>query len=149
MTKDIKNKGKKAVTKELGEFKKFIMQGNVLDLAVGVIIGGAFGKIVTSLVNDILTPIIGMCLGGVDFSNLSITIKDANIMYGSFIQNIIDFLIISLCIYTIVRIVNKLTHLKEEEKKEEEKVAPKKDEKLVLLEEIRDLLKNNEVSKKK
>ena len=95
MTKDIKNKGKKAVTKELGEFKKFIMQGNVLDLAVGVIIGGAFGKIVTSLVNDILTPIIGMCLGGVDFSNLSITIKDANIMYGSFIQNIIDFLIIS------------------------------------------------------
>jgi len=70
-------------------------------------------------------------------------------MYGSFIQNIIDFLIISLCIYTIVRIVNKLTHLKEEEKKEEEKVAPKKDEKLVLLEEIRDLLKNNEVSKKK
>jgi len=142
MTKDIKNKGKKAVTKELGEFKKFIMQGNVLDLAVGVIIGGAFGKIVTSLVNDILTPIIGMCLGGVDFSNLSITIKDANIMYGSFIQNIIDFLIISLCIYTIVRIVNKLTHLKEEEKKEEEKVAPKKDEKLVLLEEIRDLLKD-------
>ena len=88
----------KEANKKLGkgasEFKQFIMQGNVVDLAVGVIIGGAFGKIVTSLVDDILMPIIGIIIGGIDFSNLSIDFLDAKIMYGSFIQQIIDFLIV-------------------------------------------------------
>ena len=78
------------------EFKEFIAKGNVIDLAVGVIIGGAFGKIVTSLVDDILMPIIGIIIGGIDFSNLSIDFLDAKIMYGSFIQQIIDFLIVAL-----------------------------------------------------
>ena len=86
-------KEKKKVNSFINEFKIFISRGNVIDLAVGVIVGGAFSKIVTSLVNDILTPIIGILLGGKDFSNLSLTIGDANIAYGAFIQNIIDFLI--------------------------------------------------------
>ena len=84
--------------KIISEFKEFISRGNVVDLAVGVIVGGAFSKIVTSLVNDVLTPLIGIVLGGVDFSSLSVNIKSAKIMYGSFIQNIIDFLIIALCL---------------------------------------------------
>lgn len=120
------------------EFKKFIARGNVIDLAVGVIIGGAFGKIVTSLVNDVLMPAIGVVIGGLDFTNLSITIKDSKIMYGSFIQNIVDFLIVSFCIFMLVKIVNKITHKKEEEEKVEE---PKKSDEAILLEEIRDLLK--------
>jgi len=119
------------------EFKKFIARGNVIDLAVGVIIGGAFGKIVTSLVNDVLMPAIGVIIGGLDFSNLSITIKDSKIMYGSFIQNIVDFLIVSFCIFILIKIVNKITRKKEEEKVEE----PKKTDEVMLLEEIRDLLK--------
>jgi len=120
------------------EFKKFIARGNVMDLAVGVIIGGAFGKIVTSLVNDVLMPAIGVIIGGLDFSNLSITIKDSKIMYGSFIQNIVDFLIVSFCIFILVKIVNKITRKKEEEEKVEE---VKKSDEVMLLEEIRDLLK--------
>jgi len=121
------------------EFKKFIARGNVIDLAVGVIIGGAFGKIVTSLVNDVLMPAIGVVIGGLDFTNLSITIKDSKIMYGSFIQNVVDFLIVSFCIFMLVKIVNKITHKKEEEEKAVEE--PKKSDEVVLLEEIRDLLK--------
>lgn len=89
------------------EFKEFIAQGNVFDLAVGVIIGGAFGKIVTSLVEDILMPIIGLILGGIDFSGLSITVGDANVMYGNFIQVIINFLIIAFCIFLMVKAMNK------------------------------------------
>ena len=81
------------------EFKEFINKGNVVDLAVGVIIGSAFSKIVTSLVNDLLMPLIGIIIGGLDFTKLSITIKDANIMYGAFIQNVIDFLIIAFCVF--------------------------------------------------
>ena len=84
--------------KLIEEFKKFIMRGNVIDLAVGVVMGNAFSKIVSSLVNDIMMPIIGVIIGGHDFSNLSITVGTAKIMYGAFIQNIIDFLIIN---YTI------------------------------------------------
>lgn len=128
---------KKKIEKEWGEFKKFLMRGNVLDLAVGVIVGGAFGKIVSSLVNDILMPLIGILLGGLDFSNLTIKINDATIQYGTFIQNIIDFLIIAVCVYVIVRIVNSLTS-KKEEKKEEPK---QKSEEVIVLEEIRNLLK--------
>lgn len=130
--------------KNIEEFKKFIARGNVIDLAVGVIIGGAFSSIVTSLVDNILTPILGLVLGGVDFSSLSITFRDTKIEYGAFIQSIIDFLIIAICIFTIVKIINKIIHIK---KKEEEKVVPKKSEEVLLLEEIRDLLKS-EMDKK-
>ena len=128
-------KSKKTLTNFTSEFKEFIMRGNVLDLAIGVIVGGAFSKIVSSLVNDILMPTIGLIIGGHDFSSLSIKIGDAKIMYGSFIQNIVDFLIIALCIFIIVKIINKLTFKKE--KKEEVKKA----DDIILLEEIRDLLK--------
>ncbi len=94
------------------EFKKFIDRGNVLDLAVGVIVGGAFSSIVTSLVNNIFTPIIGLIIGGVDFSSLSITFRDTKIMYGAFIQSVIDFLIVAFCLFLIVKAINKLTHKK-------------------------------------
>ncbi len=137
------------IKKNLEEFKKFIARGNVIDLAVGVIIGGAFSSIVTSLVNNILTPILGLVLGGLDFSGLALTFKDTRIEYGAFIQSVIDFLIVAFCLSLIVKFVNKLTHKKEEEKKQEE--APKKSEEVLLLEEIRDLLKSNvkETSSKK
>ncbi len=137
----------------LEEFKKFIARGNVLDLAVGVIIGGAFQGIVTSLVNNIFTPLIGMLFGGVDFSGLSLTIGDSKIMYGAFIQSIFDFLIIAACLFLIVKIMNKLNSdiqkigkkgHKEVEKKKEE---VKKNEDILLLEEIRDLLKDNNKKK--
>lgn len=122
----------------LKEFKKFIERGNVMDLAVGVIIGGAFGKIVTSLVNDILMPILGVISGGLDFSNLTIKFKDATINYGMFIQNILDFLIISFCIFIMIRFINKINFVKKEEVKEEK---PKKSDELKVLEDIRKLLK--------
>ena len=135
--------------KNFDEFKKFIARGNVLDLAVGVIIGGAFSAIVTSLVNNILTPIIGLILGGKNFASLSITFRDTNIQYGAFIQSIIDFLIISLCIFFIVKIVNKLMHFHKKEEVKEEVKAPVKSDEVLLLEEIRDLLKNQEKDTKK
>ncbi len=122
--------------KMVDEFKSFISRGNVLDMAVGVIIGGAFGKIVTSLVNDILMPLIGVIIGGHDFSTLAIKVGDASIAYGAFIQAIIDFLIIALCIFFFVKFFSKLK--KKEEKKEEVKVDS---DEVVLLKEIRDLLK--------
>lgn len=116
------------------EFKKFAMRGNVLDLAVGVIIGGAFGKIVTSLVNDIIMPIIGILLGGIDFSTLAYK----ELKYGLFIQSIVDFLIIAFSIFMFIRLINKF------KKKEEAPVEePKVDAKEALLIEIRDLLKQN------
>jgi len=132
----------------LEEFKKFISRGNVLDLAVGVIIGSAFSGIVTSLVNNVFTPIIGIVFGGVDFTNLSITIKDAQIMYGAFIQTIFDFLVTALCLFIIVKVVNKLNSevkgiSKKGKKEEEKKVEVKKSDDIILLEEIRDLLKEN------
>ncbi len=120
------------------EFKTFIKRGNVIDLAVGVVIGGAFSTIVTSLVNDIIMPLIGVLIGGYDFTGLSLKVKDASINYGLFIQNVINFLIIAFCIFILVKVINKFLHkAKEEEKKEE----PKKSNEEVLLEEIRDLLK--------
>jgi len=130
------------------EFKEFISRGNVVDLAVGVIMGSAFGKIVTSLVNDMIMPLVGAVIGGINFTDLSLTIKDSKIMYGNFIQNIVDFLIIAICIFAMVKIVNKLNDLakkKEEEKKKEE---IKKSDEVLLLEEIRDLLKKEKNSKK-
>ena len=125
------------------EFKKFIARGNVFDLAVGVIVGGAFSSIVTSLVNNIFTPIIGLVLGGVDFSNLSITFRDTQIMYGAFIQSVIDFLIVAFCLFIVVKVVNRVTAKKE--KKEEKKDT--KSAELKTLEEIRDILKNDIQSK--
>lgn len=137
-----KVKVNKNIKKEADEFKKFISRGSVVDMAIGVIIGGAFGKIVSSLVNDIIMPLVGVVLGGLDFSSLSIKVGDASIKYGSFIQSIVDFLIIALCIFTMLQILNSLKEKADKKlghKKEEEK--PKKDELIVLLEEIRDLLK--------
>lgn len=126
--------------KILEEFKKFISKGNVIDLAVGVIIGGAFQKIVTSLVNDILMPIIGIIIGGHDFSNLTLKVKDATINYGVFIQNILDFLIVAFCIFMVIKIFNTIADNTKNKKKKEE-VALKKSNEELLLEEIRDLLK--------
>lgn len=123
--------------KFLEEFKAFAMKGNVMDLAIGVIIGGAFGAITTSLINDIFTPLIGLILGQVDFSGLSITVGDAVIAYGAFIQAIFNFLMIALVTFWLMKAMNKF------KKKEEEKPAappePSAEEKL--LTEIRDLLK--------
>ena len=130
-------------TKTFGEFKEFISRGNVMDLAVGVIIGGAFGKIVSSIVDDILMPIIGVIIGGIDFSDLSIKVGDATVKYGNFIQNVIDFLIIAVCIFFIVKIFSRFTKKKEETVAETVPEEPKKDENTLLLEEIRDLLKEN------
>lgn len=130
-----------AAKKQLDGFKEFIAKGNVIDLAVGVIIGGAFGKIVSSLVDDILMPLIGILIGGVDFTSLSVKIGDAVVTYGNFIQNVIDFLIIAVCVYVMINAINKITSKvkKEEEKKEE----VKKSDEVALLEEIRDLLKKH------
>ena len=106
-----------------------------MDLAVGVIIGGAFSKIVTSLVNDIIMPLLGIIIGGINFNSLTFTIKDAVITYGTFLENIVDFVIVSFCIFIFIKIINKIFNKKEEEKK-----ITKSDE-VKLLEEIRDLLK--------
>lgn len=131
----------------LQEFKSFAIKGNAIDMAVGVIVGGAFGKIVSSLVNDILMPLIGLLLGGIDFSQLKVQIGDAVVMYGSFIMTVVDFLIISFCVFLLVRAINKLkaplsTITKGKEHDEAEPPValpvPKEEE---LLTEIRDLLK--------
>ena len=127
----------------LKDFKEFAFKGNVLDMAIGVIIGAAFGKIVTSLVNDLIMPIISILTGGLNFTDLKYVITPKNgdiaenaIAYGSFIQNVVDFLIIAFCIFMFVRLIEKF------KKKEEAKVeAPAKADDIVLLEEIRDLLK--------
>ena len=108
LTKEIKEKSNKTFK----EFKEFISKGNVIDLAVGVIIGGAFSKIVSSLVNDIIMPLIGIIIGGIDFTNLTFKIKDATVSYGVFIQNILDFLIVAACIFTFVKLINKLNRKK-------------------------------------
>ena len=133
---ELLNKGNKTIS----EFKSFIAKGNVIDLAVGVIIGSAFGKIVSSI-DDIIMPVIGAIIGGIDFSSLSVKIGEATITYGTFIQNVIDFLIIAICIFTFVKIIDKITKKKEEAAVAEE---PKKDEQVILLEEIRDLLKEKQ-----
>ena len=131
------------------EFKAFVMRGNVVDLAVGVIIGAAFGKIVTSLVNDIFMPIIGMIIGNIDFSSLVIKLgepvegaEQAAIRYGIFIQEIVNFLIIALCVFVAIKVINKL-----QKKKEEASVpAPGPTKEEVLLTEIRDAL--NKIAEK-
>ena len=136
------------------EFKEFAVKGNVMDMAVGVIIGGAFGKIVTSLVSDVLMPVIGKLTGGISFTDLFINLGDGNyqtlaaaqeagaavLAYGQFIQNIIDFIIIAFCIFLMIKGMNKLTKKKEEPKPAEPE-APKGPTQEELLAEIRDLLK--------
>ena len=134
------------------EFKEFAMKGNVMDMAVGVIIGGAFGKIVTSLVNDVIMPLVSLGTGGIDFTNLFVNLSDdvkyktlaeaqeagASVFaYGQFIQNIIDFIIIAFCIFLMIKGMNKLK--KKEEPAPEAPAGPTQEE---LLAEIRDLLKN-------
>lgn len=126
-------------TMMLKEFKQFAMRGNVIDLAVGVIIGGAFGKIVSSLVDDVIMPIFGLLLGGIDFTNLSITIGEAQLKYGSFIQTVVDFLIISFSIFIFIRFLNRFKRKQEEKEKITE--INKTEE---LLTEIRDLLKQQQ-----
>ena len=128
----------------LQEFKKFIMRGNVVDLAVGIIIGGAFGKIVSSLVNDILMPPLGMLLSGVDFKKLAYTLKPGSegveavsIKYGMFIQNTVDFIIVAFAIFMMIKAINKFNTKKEEAPAKP--AAPPAD--IQLLTEIRDLLK--------
>lgn len=119
----------------LKEFRDFISRGNVLDLAVGVVMGSAFSAIVTSLVDDIIMPFVGLIIGGIDFTNMALKINNVSINYGNFIQNIVNFLIIAISIFMMIKFVNKISRKKE---KEEEK---KKDPTVKLLEEIRDELK--------
>ena len=136
------------------EFKEFAMKGNVMDMAVGVIIGGAFGKIVTSLVNDVLMPLIGKLTGGINFTDLFVNLGEGSyktlaeakeagaavFAYGQFIQNIIDFLIVAFCIFLMIKGMNKLSRKKEEPAPAEPE-APKGPTQEELLAEIRDLLK--------
>ena len=136
----------------LKEFKAFALKGNVMDMAVGVIIGGAFGKIVTSLVNDVIMPPIGLVVGGVDFTDLKLVIKKAVIEggaeiapavtwnYGAFIQQVVDFTILAFCVFMMVKIMNKLMK-KEEAKPAPAPATPAPSMEEVLLTEIRDLLK--------
>lgn len=124
--------------KFISEFKEFAMQGNVLDMAIGVVIGSAFSKIVTSLVNDIITPIIGLLTGGIDFTGMKFTMNAGTgltLTYGNFIQAIIDFLIVAFCIFAAIKAINKMK--KEKTPQEEEAVI---NEELETLKEIRDLL---------
>ncbi len=124
--------------KWLLEFRDFINRGNVIDLAVGIIIGAAFTGIVNSLVNDLIMPIIGMLTGGINFSGLAITVGDANLTYGNFIQAVFNFTIISFAVFWLVKAVYRFRQ--KEEAKSAEPAAPTTEEKL--LTEIRDLLKN-------
>jgi len=131
----------------ISEFKEFAMRGNVIDMAVGVVIGGAFGKIVSSLVGDIIMPVVGAITGGVNFTDLKLTLKEAaegapavTINYGSFIQTMVDFLIIAFCIFCVIKTLNTLKNKlpKEEEAAPAEPETPAD---IALLTEIRDLLK--------
>ena len=136
------------------DFKAFALKGNVVDMAVGVIIGGAFGKIVTSVVNNIIMPPVGVLNGGVDFTDLKVTLKEAvvegenvvseavTLNYGQFIQDVVDFLIIAFCIFLMIKGIAKLTRKKEEEAAAEPAPEPEPSAEEKLLTEIRDLLKN-------
>lgn len=119
------------------EFKEFISRGNVIDLAVAVVIGGAFTKIVNSLVNDIIMPIIGVIIGGINFEHLMITVGTAEIKYGMFIQAVVNFLLIAFVIFSIIKAINTFNKKKEDAPEEPEKPS----EDIVLLTEIRDLLR--------
>ena len=144
----------------IAEFKEFISRGNVMDMAVGVIIGGAFTKIVNSVVSDIITPALGLLTGNVDFAELKVVLSEAvmegetvvkeelAIRYGVFLDALINFLLIAICVFLMVKVINTIRNKaealkkKEEEKAAEEAPAPAPDPQLELLTEIRDLLKN-------
>lgn len=130
--KNMKEKTKGIVS----EFKEFISKGNVLDMAVGLIVGSAFTAIVTSLVENIFTPLIGLIIGGINFSGISITVGDANIAIGMFIQAIINFLLTAICVFIVVKFINGFRR-----KKNENPEPPKPSKEELLLTEIRDLLK--------
>lgn len=128
------------------EFKEFALKGNVADMAVGIIIGAAFGKIVSSLVKDVITPPLGLLLGGVDFTGLKVTLKAASegveeitLNYGLFLQTVFDFLIVAVAIFAVIKMINSLR--KEEEQAPVQEAAPVASEEVKLLGEIRDLLK--------
>lgn len=125
--------------KFIHNFKEFISKGNVIDLAIAVVIGNAFNAIVTSLVNDVIMPLVGIIIGGIDFTGIKITHGTSSILIGNFIQNIINFLIIALSIFIVIQVFNKLNHKR---KHEEEPPKPPKREEIVLLEEIRDSLRD-------
>lgn len=126
--------------KFMDEFKQFIARGNVMDLAVGVIIGGAFSSITTSLINDIVMPLLGIFTGSISFAALSFTVNGAVIAYGNFIQAIFNFLIMAFVVFCLIKAINKL-HRKKEEAPTEEPAPPEPSAEEKLLTEIRDLLK--------
>ncbi|MBD5176803.1 MAG: large-conductance mechanosensitive channel protein MscL [Bacteroides sp.] len=147
------------MSKFLTDFKEFALKGNIVDMAVGVIIGGAFGKIITSLVNDIIMPVVSLATGGVNFTDKKIELSPAEMdaagevvkeavtfNYGMFIQNIVDFFIIAICIFVAIRMAMKLK--KKEAEPEPEPAAPEPTKEEVLLTEIRDLLKQDVDAKK-
>ena len=125
--------------KFFAEFKEFAVKGNMLDLAIGVVIGTSFNAVVTSIVKDIFTPIIGIIIGGKDFSGLAVTVGESSITYGVFIQAMINFLITAFCLFLVVKTMNRFKRKKEEEPAPEPE-EPKKSDEVLLLEEIRDLL---------
>lgn len=134
--------------KFIAEFKEFISRGNVIDLAVGLVVGNAFTKIVNSLVNDVIMPFIGALFGGIDFTSLRFVIREASegveeasLNYGNFIQSVVNFFIISFCVFTVINIINKFRRKKEAEVVEQKNAEPS--EEVMLLREIRDSLKKN------
>lgn len=123
----------------LKEFKEFAIKGNVVDLAVGIVIGAAFGKIVSSLVGDVIMPIVGWLAGGIDFSGLAVTVGEASVKYGKFIQSAVDFVIIAAAIFLVVKGINRMK--RDETKPAKPAAAPAPPREEVLLQEIRDLLR--------
>ena len=132
--------------KFISEFKEFISKGDVMSMAVGIIIGGAFTAIVSSLVGDVITPFLGIIIGGIDFTGIAITVGDSQIMIGNFIQAVITFLLTALVIFSIMKVCNSLAKKKDanEQEKEAAPVPEEPSEDIRLLTEIRDLLKNNQ-----
>ena len=122
----------------LSEFKNFAMKGNVIDLAVAVVIGTAFGKITTALVNNVIMPVFGILLGGIDFTDKTFELGEASIAYGSFVQSVIEFIIIAFALFIIIKALKKLQNTEEKKEEVKEKVTP---EDILLLREIRDSLK--------
>ncbi|WP_392552490.1 large-conductance mechanosensitive channel protein MscL [Orbus wheelerorum] len=138
----------------LKEFREFAVKGNVVDMAVGIIIGGAFGKIVSSFVGDIIMPPLGLLIGGINFTDFAIVLKDAHdgvpatvLNYGLFIQNVIDFIIVAMAIFIAIKFINKLRATDEQQKVDKPAAPPAPSKEEVLLSEIRDLLKAQNESK--
>ncbi len=139
MANETKKEPEKKSKSIITEFKEFISKGNVLDMAVGLIVGSAFTAIVTSLVNDIFTPLIGIIIGGVNFSGINIKLGDATLNIGLFLQAIINFLLTAICVFIVVKTINRFRR-----KKEEKPAPPKPSKEELLLTEIRDLLKEQQ-----